>query len=188
MIKGKSLRGFHLFITGRANILILIIIITINSILIIRSLGRRRWRSNEATKASLSSCDTIDMGGHLTQLVTESVKASINALKLCHDRLKSHTTTRRRKREGGRNGRGWRIRCLRQQLLRSKLGLASPNRSCANGTHDSIERRIKKRDGKMSKDPRDSRRKNKLIMGRRIPIDIYERKNDMRRKVYGEAV
>ena len=188
MTKGKSLRGRHLFIIGRASILIFIIIITISSILIIRSLRRRRWRSNEVTKASLSSCDMIDMGGHLTQLVTESVKASINALKLCHDRLESHTTTRRRKSGGGRNGRGWRIHCLHPRLLQSKLGLASPNRSCANGTHDSIERRIKKRDGKMVKDLCDSRRKNELIMGRRIPIDIYERKNEMKRKVYGEVL
>ena len=35
----------------------------------------------------------IDTGVHLTQLITESVKASINALKLRHNGLESHTTT-----------------------------------------------------------------------------------------------
>ena len=36
----------------------------------------------------------------------------------------------------------------------------------------------------MAKDPRDSRKKNELIIGRRIPIDIYDRDNEMKGKVY----
>ena len=35
----------------------------------------------------------------------------------------------------------------------------------------------------MVKEPRDSRRKNELIMGRRIPIDIYKGEYEVRRKV-----
>ena len=37
---------------------------------------------------------------------------------------------------------------------------------------------------KMEKDPRDSQRKIELIMGRCILIDIYDRDNEMRWKVY----
>ena len=133
-----SLRGC-LIITERADILILIIIITINSILIPRSLWRRRWRSNKATKVILSLCNTTNTGVHLIQLSSESIKVSIHALKLCHDCLKSHTTRRRRMIGGGRNGRGWRIHHLGLRPLRSKLGLALPNRHCVDGTHDSIE-------------------------------------------------
>ena len=96
------------------------------------------------------------MGVHLIQLSSESVKASIHALKLRHDCLKSHTTHQRRKSRGGRNGRGWRIRCLGLRLLLSKLGLALLNRSCADGTHDSIARIIRNKDRKMTKDPCDS--------------------------------
>ena len=103
--KGKPLRDHHLLITERASILILILIIIISTIiaaLIHRSLGR----SNETTKASLLLCNTTDTGVHLTQLITKSVKASIHMLKLRHDGLKSHTTTRRRISGGGRNSGG----------------------------------------------------------------------------------
>ena len=89
MTKGKSLRGCHLIITGRASILIITINITI---LICRSLWRRRWRGDETTKASLSSCYTIDTSVHLTQLISESVKASIYALNLRHDGFQGHIT------------------------------------------------------------------------------------------------
>ena len=90
MTNGKSLRGRHLLITERARILILLIIInTIIVVLICQSLGR----SSETTEASLLSCNTTDTGVHLKQLITENVKVSIHALKLCHDGLKSHITT-----------------------------------------------------------------------------------------------
>ena len=135
MTKGKSLRGRHLIIIGRANILILIISTNI-AILICRSLQIRRGRSGETTEVSLSSWNTIDTGVHLTQLITESIKASIHALKLRHDGLKSHTTIWGRRSRGGRNSRNCTISCLRPWLLRSKLGLTPPNRSCTNGTYN----------------------------------------------------
>ena len=40
----------------------------------------------------------------------------------------------------------------------------------------------------MSNDPRDSRRENKLITGRRILIDIYKGEYEMRVKVYGKSL
>ena len=122
MTKIKSLRSGHLLITGRASILILIL----------RSLGRRMGRSNEATKVSLTSCNTTHTSGHLTHLISENVKASIYALKLHHNRLKSHTTTWRR----GRSGMGWRSCRLGLWLLRSKLGLTLSNKRRTDGTHD----------------------------------------------------
>ena len=83
MTKGKSLRG-RLIITRKASNLILI--------LILRSLWRRRWRSNKAIKASPSLCNTTNTGVYLIQLNSKSIKMSIYALKLHHDYLKSHTT------------------------------------------------------------------------------------------------
>ena len=61
----------------------------------------------------------------------------------------------------------------------SKLGFAPPNKSCADGTHDSIARIIRNKDRKMTKDPCDSLRKNEFIMGHHIPIDTYGRDNEM---------
>ena len=40
----------------------------------------------------------------------------------------------------------------------------------------------------MAKDPCDNRRKNELNTGRRIPIDIYDRDNEMKGKVYGNIL
>ena len=97
MTKDESSRGRHLIITGRAIILILIII----TILICQSLWRKRWRSGEASKTSLSSYYTNDIGVHLTQLIRESVKASIHALKLRHDSVQSHTSRSSRGSGGG---------------------------------------------------------------------------------------
>ena len=54
----------------------------------------------------MSSCNKTDTGVHLTQLIIESVKVSIHALKLHQDGLKRHTTTQRRRSGGGRNGGG----------------------------------------------------------------------------------
>ena len=102
-------------------------------------------------------------------------------LKLRHDGIKSHTTHQRRKSRGGRDGRGWRIRRLCSWLLRSKLGLTPPNRSCVDGTHDSIV-------GRMAKDPRDSQGKNELVTSLRIPIDIYDGDNEMTGEVYGKIL
>ena len=183
MTKDKSPRGHHLIIIGRVSILILILIIIVNTIitiLICRSLRRRRGRSSETTKASLSLCNTTNTGVHLTQLITKSVKVSIHALKLCCDGLKSHTTIRGRRSDGGRNSRSCRISRLYSWPFRSKLGLASLNRSCADGTHDSVIRRIRNRDRKMAKDPHDSRRKNELITGRCILININDGSDEVR--------
>ena len=129
---------------------------------------------NNSSKTKHNSSVT-DMVGHLTQLITESVKVSIYALKLGHDSLKGHSTTQRRRSGGGRNGEGWRIRRLHPWPLWLKLSLAPSNRSCADGTHDIIERRIRNRNREMVKDPHNSRRKNELIIGHHIPIDICER-------------
>ena len=137
MTKGKSLRGRHFIITGIASIVLTITIITI---LICRSLWRRRWIG---AKASLSTCYMTDMGVHLTQFISESVKASIHALKLHHDGLQGHITSRRRRRRGGRNSRSCRTDRLHTWLLWSKLSLASSNRTGIDGTHSGVIRRIR---------------------------------------------
>ena len=54
--------------------------------------------------------------------------------------------------------------------------------------HDSVERRIRNRDKKMVKDLYDSQRKNKLITGRCIHIDIYNRDNEMSGEVNGKIL
>ena len=40
----------------------------------------------------------------------------------------------------------------------------------------------------MANDPRDSQRKNELIMDQHIRIDIYEKENEVRRKVYSKVL
>ena len=108
---------------------------------------------------------------------------SIHALKLPHDGLKSHTTTRGRRSGGGRNSRSCRINRLRPWPLQKKLGLVLRNRSCAYGTYNGEVGRIRNRDRKMAKNSHDSRRKNELIMGRLILINI----NDGSDEVSGEV-
>ena len=63
--KGKSVLSRHLVRTRRASISILIIII-VGVIIVLRCLGRRRGRLYKATKASMPSSNTADMGVHLT--------------------------------------------------------------------------------------------------------------------------
>ena len=128
----------------------------------------------KTTHGSLSSCNTIDTSAHLTQLITESVKASIHVHKLCHDGLKCHSTRRRRRSGSGWSGRSWRSYHLCLGPPSSKLCLTSSNSSSIYGTHHRKMRRDGKGDRKMAKYLHDSRRKNKLITGRRIPIDIYK--------------
>ena len=171
----------HFIITGRASILILISIITVGAIVTLILGSRWRWRrsNNEITHDSLLLCDATNTGVHLTQLITDSVKPSIRAHKLCHDGLKCHSTLRRRRSGGGWSGRSWRSCCLYLGLPRPKLCRAPSNGSSVYGssiygTYHRKMRRLGIRDGKMAKDPRGSQRKNKLIMGRRIPIDIYK--------------
>ena len=108
----------HLVDTGRASISILIIIVVIGVIIVLGCLvvlgclRRRRGRLHKDTKANLPSGNTAGMGVHLTQLITDIVKASIHALKLHHNRIKSHTTRRRKGSGGGwswRSGRSCRL-------------------------------------------------------------------------------
>ena len=180
MTKGNSSRGHHLIITGRASILILI---TIIAILICLSLWRWRWRSDETTKASLLSCNTTNMGVHLTQLISESVKVSIHVLKLRHDCLEGYTTIWGRRSGGGRNSKSCRISQLCPWSPRSRLGLAPLNRSYVDGTHNSVIRRIRNRDKIMVKDSCGSWRKDELITGHRILININDRSDEVKGEV-----
>ena len=92
--KGVSTSSRHLIITRRAITIILISIITAGAIITLILRGWQSWRGSdsETNHDNLSSCDTTDMGVHLTQFITESVKKSIHACKLCHDGLKCHST------------------------------------------------------------------------------------------------
>ena len=73
-------------------------------------------------------------------------------------------------------------------LFRLKLGLTPSDSSSVYGTHDRKMRRLGIRDRKMVKNPCDSRRKNELITGRRIPIDIYNEEYKVRRKINGKSI
>ena len=191
MTKGKSLRGCHLIITGRASILILII--TSIVILISGSLWRRIWKGSETTKMSLSLCYTTDTGVHLTHLINERFKASIHVLKLCYDGLQGHTSYRSGKSKGGRSRRRrscriYMISCLYPWLLWLKLGLALSNRTGIDGTHNGEVRRVRNRDGEMVKDLHDSWRKDELITGRHILVDIEDRSDEMKREINREVL
>ena len=185
MKKDKSLRSNHLLFTRRASILILIINIingAIIIVLVLRSLWRWRGRSNEATKVSLTMCNTSPTSVHPIQLSSESTKASIHMLKLCHDHLKRHITRERRSRGG------WRSRCLGPWPFWSKLDLAPSNSTNVNGMHNGEMIRLRIGDKGVANDPRDSKRKDKFITGCHILIDIYKRENEMRRKVYSKVL
>ena len=83
---------------------------------------------------------------------------------------------------------GWRSRRLGLWSLWLKLGLASSNRRCADGTNDGEMSRLKIRNRGVVNDSRDSRRKDKLIMGRCVSINIYEREKEVRREVNGKIL
>ena len=92
----------HLIYIERASISIIIIILGISSIIIIIILNlrshQRRWRRSlrsEAIHDCLPWCYTADTNVHLIQLSRECMKASLYALKLCHDVFKSHIARRR---------------------------------------------------------------------------------------------
>ena len=138
------------------------------------------------TKASLSSCYTTDMGVHLTQLISESVKVSIHAFKLCHDDLQGHVTSRGRRRRGGWTNKSCRIGSFHTWLVQSKLSLTPPNKTGVDDTRGGVVRRNRNGNGKVAKDPRDNRRKDELIMGRRIVIDIEDRSDEVRGEVKKE--
>ena len=171
-----SISSRHLIITGRASTIVLINIITSGAIatLILKSWWRWRRSNNKTTHDSLLSCDTTNTGVQLTQLITESVKSSIHAHKLCHDGLKCHSTHKRRRSGGGWSGKSLRSCRLYPEPPRFELCLALSNNSCIYGIHHCEMRRLGKGDRKMAKDPHDSWRKNELITSRHIPIDIYK--------------
>ena len=127
----------HLVIVGWACIAIILIIkgssIIIISITLIRK-GHKSGRHGITTHLNLTSSNAAYMGVHLTQLITESVEASIHVLKLHHDVLECHSTHRR-----GGNGCGWSWksgRSYRTGPPRSKLHLVLFNGSVVNGTHN----------------------------------------------------
>ena len=132
---------------------------------------------------SLSTCCTSDTGVHLTLLISEKVKASIHVLKLCHDGLQGHTSYRSRRSRGRRNSRNCKIGRLHSWPLRSKLGLAQPNKISVDGTYDGEVRRISNGDREVAKDLHDSRRKDKLITGCRILIHIEDKYDEVIREV-----
>ena len=69
-----------------------------------------------------------------------------------------------------------------------KLCLTPSNGRCSNGTHNREVRRLEIGDKRMAKNPRDSRRENKLITGHRILIDIYKEEYEMKGKIYGKPL
>ena len=156
---------------------LIISIITAEAIITLILENRWNWRgsNNETTHDSLSSCDMTNMGVHLTQLITECVKVSIHAHKLCHNGLKSHSTRKRQRSKGGWSSKSWRSRRLCLGPPRSKLCLAPSNSSSVYGIHNREIRRFGKGNRKMVKKPRDRGRKKELITSRCIPIDIYKR-------------
>ena len=119
----------YLIITRQAIIIILSIINTIGAItLILRCL--EKGSHCVTIHHNLSLCNMIDTGVHLTQLIAESVKASIHAHKLCHVGLKCDSTHERRRRRGGwsnRSRRSCRLRlgCLEQSCTKLCLMVAA---------------------------------------------------------------
>ena len=116
----------HLVSARRASISILIIIIiVIGVIIILGCLGcikRSRGRLRKATKASLPSSNTADIGVHLIHLSSECIKASIHTLKLYYDRIQSHNSHRNR---GSGGGWSWSSgRSCQPELPWTKLRLA----------------------------------------------------------------
>ena len=75
------------------------------------------------------------------------------------------------------------IVCLHSWPHRLKLSLTPPDRTSSNGTYDGEKRRERNENVKVLKDPRDSRRKDKLITGSGILIHIYNRCDEVRGKV-----
>ena len=86
----------------------------------------------------------------------------------------------------GIEGAGESVVSIRGHFSRSRASLHRTDR--ANGNHDREVRRLWNRDRKIANDPRDSRRKNKLITGHRIPIDINDSNDEVRNRVYNEVL
>jgi len=88
----------------------------------------------------------------------------------------------------GREGVGEFVISIRGCFGRSRASLS--NRRRANGTYDGKEMITKDRDRdrKMTNDLLDSQRENEFIMCHCISIDINERENEVRTKVYREVL
>ena len=192
--KWQRVRVSSRHLIGRASISIIIIrsiiVITISSILILRikSHGRRWWRSSLRSKLPMVACRLVM---RLTWTFTwYNFVESVHALKLRHDVSQRHITRRRRGSGcGSSRMRGSRMggRC-RILLSRHKLCLTTFYGSGIYGTHESERVICGRRDGKVVKNPRDSRRKDELITGRRILKNIYQRQNKVGGEVYGKML
>ena len=66
------------------------------------------------------------------------------------------------------------------------MSLTPPNKTGVDDTHGGVVRRNRNGNGKVAKDSRDNRRKDELIMGRRIVIDIEDRSDEVRGEVKKE--
>ena len=143
---------------------------------------------------SLSAGNAIDSGVHLTHLMCEIVKTTtkvnLHPLNLRHDGLEGHTTSYggRQNRGSRQNSRSCRIGRLYLWPLRSKLGLASPDKTSIYGTHDGEERRERNGNVKVCEDTCDSRRKDELITGSSVLIHIYDRCDEAKGKVDGKIL
>ena len=143
---------------------------------------------NKTYHTSLPASNAAYSSVHLTYLITELVKTttkvSLHPLKLLHNGLEGHTTSNRgRRSRKGWNSRSCRIGHLHLWLFRSKLSLTSLDRTSTDSTHDGEERKERKGNVKVLKDPHNSRRKDELIMSSGILIHIYNRCDEVRRKV-----
>ena len=83
---------------------------------------------------------------------------------------------------------GWRSHRLGPWSLQLKLGLTPSNKHRIDGTHDGEISKLRIGDRGMVNDPRDNRRKDKLIMGCCIPINIHKGENEVRREVYSKVI
>ena len=178
MTKGKSLRDSHLVIIRRNSSIIICIILIIK-----RGLGRMRGRRSKTNHASLSVSNASYSSVHLTHLTSESIqtttKVNMYLLKLLHDGLKGHTTNCRVKMSGrsqswrGWNSRSCRIHRLHMRPFRLKLSLTPLDRTSTNGTHNGKERWERNGNKEVCEDPRDNQKKDELIMGSCVSINIY---------------
>ena len=109
-------------------------------------------------------------------------------LKLRHDGLQGHITSRGRRSRSGRNSRSCRTNRLHTRPLWSKLSLTLSNKTSVNDTHSGVVRRNRNGDGKVAKDPCDSQRKYELIIGRCILIDIEDKSDEVRGEVKREIL
>ena len=100
--------------------------------------GPQEWKAwyNHPSQPGIEQCSQhrCSPNTHLTQLITENVKASIHALKLHHDVLKCHPAHRK---WGSGCGWSWRSgNSCRIGPPRSKLCLTPFNGSVVNSTHN----------------------------------------------------